>query len=128
MKQLAKCLDLDCHGRIDFKDFCCGVLTMKGQIEREYGTLILCVRRVCMFINAFSGCVCLYMCVYNMPPLLAGYIRNESTGKNQVAVYQLTFGNDLVFLFKLSTVTRKIFIFATLSRTFSILASFFIMY
>ncbi|KAG7227673.1 hypothetical protein INR49_029434, partial [Caranx melampygus] len=30
VKRLAKCLDPDSHGRIDFKDFCHGVLTMKG--------------------------------------------------------------------------------------------------
>ncbi|GLD66312.1 rab11 family-interacting protein 4 isoform X1 [Lates japonicus] len=30
VKRLAKCLDPDSHGRINFKDFCRGVLTMKG--------------------------------------------------------------------------------------------------
>ncbi|XP_023134268.2 rab11 family-interacting protein 4B isoform X2 [Amphiprion ocellaris] len=32
VKMLAKCLDPDSHGRISFKDFCCGVLTMKGYV------------------------------------------------------------------------------------------------
>ncbi|XP_041788932.1 rab11 family-interacting protein 4B isoform X1 [Chelmon rostratus] len=32
VKKLAKCLDPDACGRIDFKDFCCGVLTMKGYV------------------------------------------------------------------------------------------------
>ncbi|KAL7404865.1 hypothetical protein ABVT39_020095 [Epinephelus coioides] len=32
VKKLAKCLDPDCHGRINFKDFCRGVLTMKGYV------------------------------------------------------------------------------------------------
>ncbi|XP_041642066.1 rab11 family-interacting protein 4A-like [Cheilinus undulatus] len=30
VKKLVRCLDCDSHGRISFKDFCCGVLTMKG--------------------------------------------------------------------------------------------------
>ncbi|XP_069553397.1 rab11 family-interacting protein 4B isoform X2 [Brachyistius frenatus] len=30
--KLASCLDPDCHGRIHFKDFCCGVLTMTGSV------------------------------------------------------------------------------------------------
>ncbi|XP_029287681.1 rab11 family-interacting protein 4A-like [Cottoperca gobio] len=33
VKKLAKCLDPDSHGRINFKDFCCGVLTMKGYVR-----------------------------------------------------------------------------------------------
>uniref|UniRef100_A0A671U0P9 RAB11 family interacting protein 4 (class II) b n=2 Tax=Sparus aurata TaxID=8175 RepID=A0A671U0P9_SPAAU len=32
VKKLAKCLDPDSHGRINFKDFCRGVLTMKGYV------------------------------------------------------------------------------------------------
>ncbi|XP_059188875.1 rab11 family-interacting protein 4A-like [Centropristis striata] len=32
VKKLAKCLDRDSHGRINFKDFCRGVLTMKGYV------------------------------------------------------------------------------------------------
>ncbi|KAM7394097.1 hypothetical protein PAMP_020917 [Pampus punctatissimus] len=32
VKKLAKCLYLDSHGRIDFKDFCRGVLIMKGYV------------------------------------------------------------------------------------------------
>ncbi|XP_068582838.1 rab11 family-interacting protein 4B isoform X1 [Cebidichthys violaceus] len=32
VKKLARCLDPDSHGRIDFKDFCRGVLTMKGYV------------------------------------------------------------------------------------------------
>ncbi|XP_042248177.1 rab11 family-interacting protein 4B isoform X2 [Thunnus albacares] len=32
VRKLAKCLDLDSRGRIDFKDFCRGVLTMKGYV------------------------------------------------------------------------------------------------
>ncbi|XP_070830460.1 rab11 family-interacting protein 4B isoform X1 [Chaetodon trifascialis] len=32
VKKLAKCLDTDARGRIDFKDFCRGVLTMKGYV------------------------------------------------------------------------------------------------
>uniref|UniRef100_A0A3Q1BDD8 FIP-RBD domain-containing protein n=1 Tax=Amphiprion ocellaris TaxID=80972 RepID=A0A3Q1BDD8_AMPOC len=38
VKMLAKCLDPDSHGRISFKDFCCGVLTMKGNHENKYGS------------------------------------------------------------------------------------------
>ncbi|XP_035037594.1 rab11 family-interacting protein 4B isoform X2 [Hippoglossus stenolepis] len=32
VKRLAKCLDPNAHGRINFRDFCCGVLTMKGYV------------------------------------------------------------------------------------------------
>ncbi|XP_036964352.1 rab11 family-interacting protein 4B isoform X2 [Acanthopagrus latus] len=32
VRKLAKCLDPDSHGRINFKDFCRGVLTMKGYV------------------------------------------------------------------------------------------------
>ncbi|XP_058497073.1 rab11 family-interacting protein 4B isoform X2 [Solea solea] len=32
VKSLAKCLEPSAHGRINFNDFCCGVLTMKGYV------------------------------------------------------------------------------------------------
>ncbi|XP_074544923.1 rab11 family-interacting protein 4B isoform X2 [Halichoeres trimaculatus] len=32
VKKLVKCLDCDSHGRISFKDFCCGVFTVKGYV------------------------------------------------------------------------------------------------
>ncbi|KAK9540040.1 hypothetical protein VZT92_002514 [Zoarces viviparus] len=32
VKKLARCLDPDSRGRIDFKDFCHGVFTMKGYV------------------------------------------------------------------------------------------------
>ncbi|KAA8594963.1 hypothetical protein FQN60_012098 [Etheostoma spectabile] len=33
VKKLAQCLDPDTFGRINFKNFCRGVLTMKGYVE-----------------------------------------------------------------------------------------------
>ncbi|TNN70966.1 Rab11 family-interacting protein 4A [Liparis tanakae] len=32
VKKLSSCLDPDSHGRVNFKDFCRGVLTMKGYV------------------------------------------------------------------------------------------------
>ncbi|XP_019939924.1 rab11 family-interacting protein 4B isoform X2 [Paralichthys olivaceus] len=32
VKRLAKCLHPSAHGRINFRDFCCGVLTLKGYV------------------------------------------------------------------------------------------------
>ncbi|KAF7654238.1 hypothetical protein LDENG_00072450 [Lucifuga dentata] len=45
VKTFAKCLDPHCHGRINFKDFCKGVLSVKGYDEickkiTSVGTLI----------------------------------------------------------------------------------------
>ncbi|CAB1416937.1 unnamed protein product [Pleuronectes platessa] len=36
VKRLAKCLDPNAHGRINFRDFCCGVLTMKAGLRKNY--------------------------------------------------------------------------------------------
>ncbi|KAI9545726.1 hypothetical protein NQZ68_034496 [Dissostichus eleginoides] len=37
VNNLAKCLDPDSHGRINFKGFCRGVLSMKGQLTVDPG-------------------------------------------------------------------------------------------
>uniref|UniRef100_A0AAQ5XUG2 FIP-RBD domain-containing protein n=1 Tax=Amphiprion ocellaris TaxID=80972 RepID=A0AAQ5XUG2_AMPOC len=54
VKMLAKCLDPDSHGRISFKDFCCGVLTMKGNHENKYGSFGT-LFSVCKYVFTVCG-------------------------------------------------------------------------
>uniref|UniRef100_A0A3P8U763 RAB11 family interacting protein 4 (class II) b n=1 Tax=Amphiprion percula TaxID=161767 RepID=A0A3P8U763_AMPPE len=60
VKTLAKCLDPDSHGRISFKDFCRGVLTMKGNHENKYGSFGT-LFSVCKYV--FTVCVFVQMMV-----------------------------------------------------------------
>lgn len=70
MKKLAKCLDPNAQVRINFKDFCHGVLAIKGRTERHaqaayHRQLHNSVLLVCVYVSA---CVCVvHTCIWCLP-------------------------------------------------------------
>lgn len=102
--KLAKCLYPDSHGRINFKDFCRSVLSMKGQNDILRKLHCLCVR-----INSFkdSSCVSLENTLW-LSPLYS------SLGNNLA---------QTTFLFPLTqspTIIKMFFCYTTQLNNFSI--------
>uniref|UniRef100_A0A8C7UVI2 RAB11 family interacting protein 4 (class II) b n=1 Tax=Oncorhynchus mykiss TaxID=8022 RepID=A0A8C7UVI2_ONCMY len=94
VKKLAKCLDPNTQGRINFKDFCHGVLAIKGRNERlgqgtNHRQLHNSVLLVCVCVSA---CMCiLHTCIWCLPTELNPSVTSDLSTRSSASLNEEQF-------------------------------------